>query len=132
MNHNLCVNKTNFHMKDFALGLALKQRRKATRKLAMAQLVGLSHAERWLLGVLEFEPEGSFFSSSFSEFLSLVSLFLLVLGSVLGLGLGLGLWLGLDLNCLHRSFVILRDCPSRWYELGTIVLEVLSLYSRSF
>ena len=26
------VNKTNFHMKGFALGLALKQRRKATRK----------------------------------------------------------------------------------------------------
>ena len=32
MNQNLCVNKTDFHMKDFALGLALKQRRKATRK----------------------------------------------------------------------------------------------------
>ena len=30
--HNLHVNKTNFHMKGFALGLALKQRRKATRK----------------------------------------------------------------------------------------------------
>ena len=28
----LHVNKTNFHMKGFALGLALKQRRKATRK----------------------------------------------------------------------------------------------------
>ena len=28
----LHVNKTNFHMKDFALGLALKQSRKATRK----------------------------------------------------------------------------------------------------
>ena len=26
------VNKTNFHMKGFALGLALKQRRNATRK----------------------------------------------------------------------------------------------------
>ena len=37
MNHNLRVNKTNFHMKDFALGLALKQRRYATWKL----LVGL-------------------------------------------------------------------------------------------
>ena len=29
---HLHVNKTNFHMKGFALGLALKQRRKATRK----------------------------------------------------------------------------------------------------
>ena len=29
---HLRVNKTNFHMKGFALGLALKQRRKATRK----------------------------------------------------------------------------------------------------
>ena len=32
MNQNLRVNKTNFHMKGFALGLALKQRRNATRK----------------------------------------------------------------------------------------------------
>ena len=32
MNQNLRVNKTNFHMKGFTLGLALKQRRKATRK----------------------------------------------------------------------------------------------------
>ena len=32
MNHNLRVNKTNFYMKGFALGLALKQRRNATRK----------------------------------------------------------------------------------------------------
>ena len=30
---HLHVNKTNFHMKGFALGLALKQRSKATRKL---------------------------------------------------------------------------------------------------
>ena len=29
---HLHVNKTNFHMKGFALGLALKQRQKATRK----------------------------------------------------------------------------------------------------
>ena len=28
----LHVNKTSFHMNDFALGLTLKQRRKATRK----------------------------------------------------------------------------------------------------
>ena len=33
MNQTVHVNKTNFHMKGFALGLALKQRRKATRKL---------------------------------------------------------------------------------------------------
>ena len=33
MNPNLRVNKTNFHMKGFAPGLALKQRRNATRKL---------------------------------------------------------------------------------------------------
>ena len=32
MNQNLRVNKTNFHRKGFALGLVLKQRRKATRK----------------------------------------------------------------------------------------------------
>ena len=32
MNQNLRVNKTNFHMKGFALGLALKQRRNATQK----------------------------------------------------------------------------------------------------
>ena len=32
MNQNLCVNKTNFHMKDFALGLALKQRQNPTWK----------------------------------------------------------------------------------------------------
>ena len=32
MNENLCVNKTDFHMKGFALGLALKQGLKATRK----------------------------------------------------------------------------------------------------
>ena len=29
---HLHVNKTDFHIKDFALRLALKQRRKATRK----------------------------------------------------------------------------------------------------
>ena len=30
---HLHVNKTNFHMKGFALGLTLKQRQKATQKL---------------------------------------------------------------------------------------------------
>ena len=32
MNQNVRVNKTNFHTKAFALALALKQRRNATRK----------------------------------------------------------------------------------------------------
>ena len=32
---NIYMNKTNFHIKDFELGLALKQRRKATRKWAI-------------------------------------------------------------------------------------------------
>ena len=32
MNQNLCVNKTNFRMKGFALGLTLEQRQKATQK----------------------------------------------------------------------------------------------------
>ena len=32
MNQNLHVNKTNFHVKGFALGLALKQRQNATQK----------------------------------------------------------------------------------------------------
>ena len=36
MNQNLNVNKTNFHMKGFVLGFALKQRRKATWKWAVA------------------------------------------------------------------------------------------------
>ena len=35
MNQNLRANKTNFHMKGFAHGLALKQRRKATQKLSI-------------------------------------------------------------------------------------------------
>ena len=39
MNHNLRVNKTNFHMKGFALGLALKQRRKATQKSAIIIII---------------------------------------------------------------------------------------------
>ena len=33
---HLHVNKTNFHMKGFALGLALKLRRKVTRKSTIA------------------------------------------------------------------------------------------------
>ena len=33
MDQNFHVNKTNFHMKGFALGLALKKRQKTTQKL---------------------------------------------------------------------------------------------------
>ena len=36
---HLHVNKTNFHMKGFALGLALKQRRKATWKSPIVLLL---------------------------------------------------------------------------------------------
>ena len=36
---HLHVNKTDFHMKGFALGLALKQRRKATRKWSIRLIV---------------------------------------------------------------------------------------------
>ena len=42
VNINLRVNKTNFHIEGFALGLALKQRRKATRKSPIR-----SSAHRW-------------------------------------------------------------------------------------
>ena len=38
---HLHVNKTNFHLKGFALGLALKQRRKGTRKSPIT-LIGLT------------------------------------------------------------------------------------------
>ena len=37
---HLHVNKTNFHTKGFALGLALKQRQKATRKSPTGCTVG--------------------------------------------------------------------------------------------
>ena len=37
---HLRVNKTNFHMKGFTLGLALKQRRKATQKSPIAFIRG--------------------------------------------------------------------------------------------
>ena len=39
MKQNLRVNKTNFHMKSFAPGLALKQRRKATQKSRIVLMV---------------------------------------------------------------------------------------------
>ena len=38
---HLHVNKTNFHMKGFTLGLALKQRRNATRKSLIVSMVCL-------------------------------------------------------------------------------------------
>ena len=49
---HLHLNKTNFHMKDFALGLALKQRWKATRKspittIRAAQLISISFWLNW-------------------------------------------------------------------------------------
>ena len=43
MNQNLGVNKTNFHMKVFALGLALKQRRNVTRKLTIVVRLVFKH-----------------------------------------------------------------------------------------
>ena len=39
---HLHVNKTDFHMKGFALGLALKQRRKTTRKSPIARFCDVS------------------------------------------------------------------------------------------
>ena len=47
MNQNLHVNKTDFHMKGFALGLALKQRRNATRKSPIRK----SHPEHAYKGI---------------------------------------------------------------------------------
>ena len=37
MNQDLRVNKPSFHLKGFALGLGLKQRRKATREWAIQE-----------------------------------------------------------------------------------------------
>ena len=45
MNQHLRVNKTNFHMNGFALGLALKQRRKATRKSPIIEVLHVVLAE---------------------------------------------------------------------------------------
>ena len=42
---HLHVNKTNFHMKDFALGLALKRRQKATRKLPICMVTVKGNSE---------------------------------------------------------------------------------------
>ena len=63
MNQNLHVNKTNFHMKGFALGLALTQRRNATWKSPIitspdinknkrvVETAPLTFTEEWLLHV---------------------------------------------------------------------------------
>ena len=44
---HLHVNKANFHMKGFALGLALKQRRKATRKSPILQETNNLHVQNF-------------------------------------------------------------------------------------
>ena len=52
MNQNLYLNRTNFHMKGFALGLGLKQRRKATRELPISQSCTGTKSEKfwWATG----------------------------------------------------------------------------------
>ena len=52
---HLQVNKTNFHMKGFTLGLALKQRRKAT----------------WKLPIIPFRPDTNKFTINVSKLLQL-------------------------------------------------------------
>ena len=49
MNPNLGVNRTNFHMNGFAIGLALKQRRKETRKLPIVASLCGTHISLHLL-----------------------------------------------------------------------------------
>ena len=44
---HLHVNKTNFHMKGFALGLTLKQRQKATRKLSIRKMAYTTYSMVW-------------------------------------------------------------------------------------
>ena len=44
---HLHVNKTNFRMKDFALGLALKQRRKTTRQWTISRLAVRTEKSRY-------------------------------------------------------------------------------------
>ena len=68
----------------------------------MAQLVGLSHAERWDFGSFVVRiRKVQFFFLPFSKFLSLVSF--LGLGLVLDLGLGLWLGLGFEPSLTDRS-----------------------------
>ena len=53
---HLHVDKTNFHMKDFALGLALKQSRKATRKsLIKGYLLPQTTMNTWCYRVYRFQ-----------------------------------------------------------------------------
>ena len=63
MNQNLRVNKTNFHMKGFALGLALKQRRKATRKSPIQWLSVSCEKGRNRLGTFD-EPTACFLTGA--------------------------------------------------------------------
>ena len=51
---HLHVNKSNFHMKGFTLGLPLKQRRKATRKSPIVWNLPeqSSHTKKWLFSAL--------------------------------------------------------------------------------
>ena len=52
MNQNLHVNKTNFHMKGFTLGLALRQRQDATWKWANVQEVSCFLAKSTIIWVI--------------------------------------------------------------------------------
>ena len=57
---HLHVNKTNFHVKVFALGLALKQRHKTTRKSPIAFLEPNQAKELVIIGnPVEFKECGS-------------------------------------------------------------------------
>ena len=57
--HSSIVNQTHYHMKGFALGLALKQRQKATRKWA----VGLNPAR----GNSSLRREGGAFTALYKD-----------------------------------------------------------------
>ena len=59
MNQNFHVNKANFHMKGFALGLALKQRRNATRKSPIVQNLNFSVQDPLLIISLNNWPDCS-------------------------------------------------------------------------
>ena len=49
---HLHVNKMNFYMKGFALGIALKQRRKATRKLPITVHVPICSFVDYCMGAV--------------------------------------------------------------------------------
>ena len=74
---HLHVNKTNFHRKGFALGLALKQRRKATRKSPISlgppnsEMKGPKDPHFWNPGYISAVwALGSIFSHLYSQSLS--------------------------------------------------------------